>query len=137
MTLAQLRDKADAKLATFWATLVTKEEAYHTKHGKYFQLMLSPQTKIVDGVDSPFVVRVAENAFTLDIDTAWSDTIPFNIEVQEYASVKSKGFVAQVWVTLPNNVTYTRWRKHEDTGAEEDSGWSVYDPSLLGLAWWM
>lgn len=29
MTLAELRDKADAKLVDFWQLLTTKQDAYH------------------------------------------------------------------------------------------------------------
>ena len=125
MTLAELRDKADAKLATFWSALVTKEEAYFAKHGKYFQLLVTPETNVVDGEDSDFTVRhPSDEPYQLDVDFAWASQIPFNIQVHEWVGA-DKGFTAIAQVELPNGRKFKRSRNSKN----EDSGWNeIIDP---------
>lgn len=113
MTLAELRTKADAKLAQFWTVLVQKQTAYHAKHGKFFQLLASPETPVVDGVDSTFTVRnPSDEKYVVDVDFPWTDLVPFNIQVSEYVS-NTQGFVASVVVELPNGRKFTRSRSYE------------------------
>jgi len=113
MTLAKLRDKADAKLATFWSALVTKQNAYHAKHGKYFQLLVSPENAVVDGIDSGFTIRhPSDELHQLDVDFSWTEKMPFQIRVDEYVG-RTHGFRATVWVQLVNGDVYTRSRTYE------------------------
>jgi len=114
MTLTELRDKADAKLATFWSALVTKQNAYHAKHGKFFQLLVSPENAVVDGADSDFTTRnPSDERFAVDVDFAWTEKIPFNITVDEWVGNGIVGFKATVVVELPNGDRYTRSRTYE------------------------
>jgi hypothetical protein len=128
MTLAELRDKADARLATFWTALVTKEEAYFAKHGKYFQLLVTPETNVVDGVDSDFTTRhPSDEPYQIDVDFQWATKIPFNIRVDEWVGEKEdKGFEAHVKVMVGED-TYCRIRNSKN----EDTGWFKYvEPAI-------
>lgn len=126
MTLAQLRDKADAKLATFWALLVQKQAAYHAKHGKYFQLLVSPENAVIDGLDTDFTLRSpSDEVHALDVDFPWTEKVPFQIQVDEWVGADT-GFIATVFVQLPNGDIYTRSRNSKN----EDSGWSKYKPLI-------
>lgn len=154
MTLAQLRDKADAKLATFWSVLVTKQEAYRAKHGRFFQLLQSPETIVVDGVDTAWELRPSPvETNVVDIDLPTFDTVPYSIEVQAWQKQDRVGFEARVFVKLPNGNIYTRTRSYEtqpdvktpptvfgefatrtpQPPVQIDSGWSQYLPSDMGL----
>ena len=120
MTLAQLRDKADAKLVQFWQLLTQKQDAYFAKHGKYFQLLVSPETAVVDGADSTFTVRKpSDERFVVDVDFPWTDKVPFTIKVDEWVG-ETKGYTATVTVELPNGDRYIRSRNSNNV----DSGWS-------------
>lgn len=121
MTLAELRDKADAKLATFWSVLVTKQNAYYAKHGKYFQLLLTPTSAVVDGADTDFTDNVPnDEKYAIDRDFSFSEKIPFNIRVDEWVGPQGNGYKATVFVQLPNGDKYTRSRDN----ANNDTGWS-------------
>lgn len=128
MTLAQLRDKADARLATFWTALVNKEQAYFAKHGKYFQLLVTPEASVVDGVDSSFTVRhPSDEVHVVDVDFAWADKIPFQIRVDEWVG-EDKGFTATATVELPDGRKFQRSRNSRN----EDSGWNQIIEPIYG-----
>jgi len=123
MTLAELKDKADAKLVQFWQLLTEKQNAYFAKHGKYFQLLVSPTDSVVDGADSDFTVRhPSDEPFQVDVDFPWTDKVPFQIQVDEWGSVPDYGYKATVTAELPNGDVYKRSRNSRN----EDSGWYKY-----------
>lgn len=125
MTLAELRDKADAKLATFWTALVAKEEAYFAKHGKYFQLLVTPETNVVDGVDNDFTARhPSDEVHVVDVDFNFASQVPFNIEVHEWVGREGSGFKAVAQVELPDGRKFTRSRDSDNV----DSGWGEIVP---------
>lgn len=127
MTLQQLRDKADAKLVIFWQWLVPKQNAYFAKHGKYFQLLISPENAVIDGVDSDFTNRVPDDeVYTIDRDFSFSEKVPFQLEVHEWVGPEGAGYKAIVWVQLPNGNIYTRSRDNMNN----DSGWSKFVPNI-------
>lgn len=129
MTLATLRDKADARLATFWSALVTKEEAYFAKHGKYFQLLVTPETPVVDGLDSDATVRhPSDEPFTVDVDWAFASKIPFNLRVDEWVGPNGNGFKATAQVKLPDGRKFTRSRDSDNV----DSGWNELIEPIYG-----
>jgi len=133
MTLTELRDKADAKLVTFWQLLVPKQLAYHAKHGRFFQLLPSPQDVVIDGVDSTFeVLPPPHEAFVVDFDLGdWQEKIPFQLRVDERCSNTWQSFIATVYVQLTNGDVYTRRREYilddGDNVQQVDSGWSKYE----------
>jgi hypothetical protein len=117
MTLAQLKTKANAKLATFWVELQSRQDAYFTQHGKYFQLLVGSNLT-VDGADTTFsVVSPSDEAHLIDIDTAWSDTVPFQIEVHEWVG-NDRGYRAIA--TAENNGSF--YRRERDSN-NVDTNW--------------
>lgn len=117
-TLLQVREKANAKLATFWSALQTRQNAYFAKHGKYFQL-LAGSNLTLDGVDTPFaVVSPSDEKYTIDIDTSWSDSVPFNIEIHEWLGPNGMGYKGIVTINH-EGVLYRRER--DSDGA--DTNW--------------
>lgn len=122
-TLTQIRNKADAKLADFWVLLQEKQSNYFAKNGKYFQLLISPNQKVTDGIDSQFQLRQpSDERFDLDVNFTWSDTIPFQISVDEWVRGEEAGYSATVRVELLNGRVFMRTR----TNTNEDTGWYKY-----------
>ena len=123
MTLAELRDKADTVLAQFWTALRTRQNAYYAKHGKYFQLLISPTTAVVDGADTDYTVRKPfDEKFQEDVNLTFTSKIPFQIYVEEWVGPTGKGYSATVWIKLLNGDMYTRTRDNSNN----DSGWVKY-----------
>jgi len=128
MTLKQLKAKADIVLAAFWNVLKTKQEAYFAKHGKYFQLLVSPTNDVVDGVDSTFTVRhPSDDLYQMDVDFPWTEKIPFNIEVHEWGG-NNRGYMAIVTVALTTGKKYQRTRTSDNV----DSGWYELITNVYG-----
>ena len=124
MTLTELIDKADAVLVNFWKELKTRQDSYFAKHGKYFQLLVSPEQAVIDGADSDFIVRHPSDVKSLeDISIAFTSKIPFQIQVDEWVGA-DKGYTAYVTVELPNGDIYKRSRNSRN----EDSDWFKYVP---------
>lgn len=120
-TLQQVRDKANAKLATLWPVLQAKQDAYFMKHGKYFQLLAGSDLTL-DGADTPFmVVTPSDEIHIIDIDIAWSETVPFKIEVKEWVGKENVGYLARVTV----NHQGTLYRRERDSN-NNDTNWYPY-----------
>lgn len=109
MTLTGLRDKANVKLVPFWQMLIDKQPSYFLKHGKFFQLLITP--RVVDGADTMWeMVHPSDEQYVIDVDFPWTDTIPFQISVDEWSG-DTRGFSATATVELPNGNRYQRTRK--------------------------
>lgn len=109
MTLLELRDKANAKLTPFWQMLIDKQPSYFLKHGKFFQLIVT--SRVVDGVDTAWEMTLpSDEQHVIDVDFPWSDTIPFQISVDEWVG-EDRGFSVTATVELPNGDKYRRTRK--------------------------
>lgn len=108
MTLAELRDKANAKLTVFWDALIIKQEAYFLKHGKFFQLLVTDP--VVDGADTTWEIRKPnDERHELDVNFEFNSPVPFQISVDEWVG-KESGFSVTVVVELPSGEKYTRTR---------------------------
>lgn len=117
MTLTQLRNKANAVLANFWAELQTKQNAYFAKHGKYFQLLITDD--VVDGVDTTFIVRKPNDELhAIDVDFTFNSPVPFSISVDEWVG-ETRGYSATATVQLPDGRKFRRSRDINNV----DSGW--------------
>lgn len=133
MTLQELQQKANTKLATFWTALQTKQNAYYAKHGKYFQMLISPIDPVVDGLDSDHVNRIPSDEKSLaDRVFTFTEKIPFQIEVNEWQTtdpnniliITGAGYSATVSVQLPDGRVFKRSRDNLNV----DSGWYLYEP---------
>lgn len=133
-TLVQIRDKANAKLATMWTELKTRQEAYFQKHRRYFQLRASSNL-VADGVDTPFsLVPPSDEAFVVDLGGAWTDSVPFQIIVDAFYEEKKRGYTATVYIKLLNGDIYTRSR----TLLDERTVGKIFDPQTgkrIGSEW--
>lgn len=119
-TLQEIRTKADAKLAEFWPILQTKQNNYFNKHGKYFQLLASPEVIVIDGTDSVYtVLHPSDEAYEIDVNFSFSSTVPFTIEVHEWGGVDGYGYKAIVTVQLLDGRVFSRNRDSNQI----DSGW--------------
>ncbi len=107
-TLQEIRNKADAKLVDIWNILLPKEQAYYAKYGRYFGMNWSPVLKVVDGVDTNFVLNPPSKFFeAADVDFD-AGVIPFQIKIICHDGPDGKGFTAWVKVELLNGDTYQR-----------------------------
>ena len=110
MTLQQLKTKADTKLGEFWTALLAKQEAYHVKHGKYFQLLAT--SPVVDGADTTWVLkRPSDEKHPIDVDFTFNSPIPFQIRVDEMFGRRTS-FTATATVELPDGRKFTRSRSY-------------------------
>jgi len=118
MTLTELKNKADAKLAEFWQLLQAKQDAYFAKHGKYFQLLVTDP--VVDGVDTTWELRTPhDEKHAVDVDFNFNSPVPFQIAVDEWVG-HDKGYTAIATVELPDGRKFRRSRNSK----QEDSGWN-------------
>jgi hypothetical protein len=125
MTLSELQQKANPVLLDFWNTLQARQDAYFAKHGRYFQLLVSPEIKVIDGVDSTFSVRTPSYEQNIaDYQLTYSALVPFQIEVHQYKSPNSFGYIAIVTAELLDGRTFKRSRTSEGV----DSGWYEHKP---------
>jgi hypothetical protein len=121
MTLTELRAKADPILADFWLALKQKQDAYFSKHGKYFQLLITPTTTVTDGYDSVFTTtKPPDEKYATDVDFTWATKIPFQIEIHEWCG-QLVGYRAIVRAVVGSE-TYIRVRDSE----QNDTGWFKY-----------
>jgi hypothetical protein len=125
MTLLELKQKADPILVDFWVALKAKQDAYFTKHGKYFQLLVSPTTEVIDGADSTFTIRKpTDEKYEVDVSFSWASKIPFQIEVHEWVGEKDdKGYMVIVNVSVGKDI-YRRIRNSKN----EDTNWFKLEP---------
>lgn len=124
MTLATLKTKANARLADFWTVLVSKQDTYYTKHGKYFSLMATQ--RVVDGADTTFELNHPhDEKHSADVTIDFNSPVPFQIRVDEWSGV-TPGYTAIALVELPNGDQYIRSRDNSNN----DSGWSKKEPDI-------
>ncbi len=121
MTLLEFKQKADTILIDFWKALKLKQDAYFAKNGKYFQLLISPSDKVIDGLDSSFVVTSpSDEKFLMDMSFQWVIKIPFQISVDEWVG-DTKGYSVTAKVEV-NGKQYQRTRDINN----KDTGWNEY-----------
>ena len=127
MTLLELQQKANPVLANIWSVIQTRQASYFANHGKYFQLLVTPDTEVVGGADSPFTIRHPSDAqFIVDIDVPWASTIPFQISVDTTDGPDGHGYSATVTAKVGVKI-YQRTRDHTNA----DTGWSEIIPLAI------
>lgn len=145
MTLTELRDKANTKLAELWPIIQLKEDMYFTKHGRYFGLRWSPSGRVVDGADTDLIVnKPSRGNVPADIDFTVT-SVPFQISIHRLHQCEPKNiayhvdlsqpkpsfvyggtdetYIAYVRIELPNGDIYMRSRTRDNV----DSGWFKQD----------
>lgn len=125
-TLTQIRDKANAKLATLWPVIQAKEASYFAKHGKYFSLMATQE--VADGVDTTISpIHPHDEQHQADVQLTFDTPVPFQLRIDEWVGPSGAGYVATVRIKLLNGTIYTRSRDINDN----DTGWSVFKPTII------
>ena len=101
-TLAQVRNAVDAKLATLWATVQAREDAYAAAHnGRYWQGLRTHTLAPADGVT---VLPDIGNATPTDQAQAWPAAIlttplEMTLQIDVYDGPLGVGYVATVQVS--------------------------------------
>jgi len=119
-TLIQIRDKANAKLQTFWTVLQTKQNEYFAKHGKYFQLL--PTTRVVNGADTTFSkLTPSDEKNVSDVSFVFNEPVPFSISIDEWVGDKgATGYSVTACIELLDGRKFIRTRHSDGT----DTNWS-------------
>lgn len=115
----KIQRKSDKVLDKFWKSLQLKQELYYKKNGKYFQLLLSPDVKLVDGDEKDFEFRPpSDKALDVDMQFPQLEKLPFQVRVHEWVGQEQSGYRAVLNQDI-NGVEYTR-----DLDSDgNDSGW--------------
>lgn len=128
-TLTQLKNKANATLADFWTLLVQKENAFYSKHNRYFQLLITDE--VIDGVDTTFIIKKPDyEPHQADIDFEFNSPIPFQIQVDEWQGGEV-GFTATATVVTDTGRIFRRQR----TSQNIDSDWFELVADNFGVLW--
>jgi len=127
MTLTELRNKANAKLADMWPVIQAKEDAYFANHGRYFGLNWSPSLEVVDGVDTNLdLSHPSVEHISADV-TFPATVVPYQIQIFRMSQYDNEYYHVYVRVELPNGDKWERNRKQDNT----DSGWYQVIPVIL------
>jgi hypothetical protein len=114
-------------LIDFWKALQAHEDAYFDKHGHYFQLLTSPELKVIDGIDGDFVVRLPDHVKdATDTLKSYTSKVPFQVRVDTFDGQGGKGYKANIEATI-NGKIYRRERYSDNL----DSGWYSFTPSII------
>ena len=123
LTLAQVRDAADARLTTLWVNVIRPGElAWYAEYGVYGQCLHTrniPDTAAADAVVAELLpvtdthIHDSNGESCRDIFGAVSINVSlsFAIAVHVYNGPSGQGFVGQVWVRH-NGVEYTLARNY-------------------------
>jgi hypothetical protein len=121
---ADVRDTIDERLAVLWGHVQTREAAFLSGRGRYFQGLRTPVLTPVDGGE-----RVPDSTRKpTDQAQSWADagfslpaTMPMSLEIHTYDGPGGKGYVAVVEVEFNGRI----WRRAQQHGAEtwRSHGW--------------
>jgi hypothetical protein len=128
-TLAEIRTKVDNWLADKWVNvIVPKEEAYFAKHGRYAQVLISPESLVADGADGTFTKRPpSDEQFEADFTLTFDTPIPAQIEIHTHDAGEQHGFTGHVWVEV-NGELYHRAKNYQFGSPDEP--WHKFIPPV-------
>lgn len=124
-TLAQIRTKVDNFLTDLWVNkIIPKEEAYFALHGRYAQVLISPENVLADDVEGAFIKRLpSDEQFPADFEFTIATPIPASIEIHTHDRGDEHGFTAHVWIQVLGK-TYHR-SKNFSFGSQ-DQAWHEF-----------
>ncbi len=101
-TLQDTQAKIDSVVTSIFPELESQQASYFAKHNKYFQILISPQTKVTDGVDTAFTLRKPlDEKSPTDVSLNWPTDVPCQVEVHENFGGKGEaGFTMVLTVTV-------------------------------------
>lgn len=120
-TLQQIKDAADAQLATLWGTVQSREDAYFAAHGKYAQCLRTHSNALIPadgGTVLPDVGTVVPSY--QDATTAWpvsirNTALKFALAIHEYVRPDGvAGYVGLVYVLVLGHLVM----RAQDSGPE-------------------
>ena len=114
-----IEKKVNTAFDDFWNELQKKQDEYYIKHKKYFQALVSPESKVVNALDSTFVKREpSDEKHSIDSVMTYKSKIPFQIRVDEWVG-KDTGYFAKAFVELLDGTKVVRTK----TSDGKDSNW--------------
>lgn len=134
-TLVQLRNRVDVWLTNRWPMVVSRQNAYLTNHGRYWQGLIThtsipahESTTSADSTGDKLTLRPTDQTETwLDIFPEWSsESLAAAVVMDVYSGPEGQGWIATVFVKF-NGTIYKRTKA---TGPEtwRDSVWSIFAP---------
>lgn len=127
MTLAEIRDAVDAKLATLWPTVQARQATYAANHnGRYFQLLPTHLILPADGLETALANLLAKPSYQAESGAdfgGWPATLPMCLTIHQYDGPQGRGY-AGICEVVVSGTTY--WRAAQ-VGPEtwRAFGWSV------------
>lgn len=121
-----IRNTVDAKLATLWSAIQTKQDTYAANHnGRFWQGLRTASTHPADGVAS--LPDIGLRCPTDQLGDPWPAAIRNNplemaIQIDVYDGPLGTGYQATVWVSIVGRT----WTRTAQVGPEtwRASGWS-------------
>jgi hypothetical protein len=122
MTLQEIKTKVDNFLADLWVNkIVPKQEAYFAKHGRYAQVLTSPEIMPADDTEGTYVKRPpSDEQNPADFEFEIATPIPAQLEIHTHDKGNQHGFTAHVWVEVQGKI-YHRAKNYQFGG--EDVAW--------------
>jgi hypothetical protein len=129
-TLPEITNKVDKWFEAFWkGILLPKELAYFKRNGRFFQLLITPETPLENGLEGTFNLRLSSDEVAPDdIKTLTvSSPVPAQIEVHIHEGFYKHGFTAHVWVKVLGKI-YHRSKGYGDVDTL-DQPWHEVEPT--------
>jgi len=132
MTLNQLRNEIDNRLAELWPRIVTRQETYLDNHGRYWQgnwthstipSSVTADTAYQESTPTLTNVPSSEQGTWANIPN-FPSSLCYRVKIDNYDGPQGKGFVGTVQVKF-NGTIYQRSR---NSGPEtwRTQAWHVY-----------
>lgn len=116
-TPEQIRAACDTKLNAAWAHVQTRQAAYLTSRGRYFQGVRTHAVTPSDGLEtppSPLGRPSDQSESWLEAGYSLPVTMPMCLEIHTYHGPHGKGYVAVLTVRISGHT----WRRVQNVGPE-------------------
>jgi hypothetical protein len=131
MTLAEIRDAVDSRLATLWAAIQSRQTAYMAAHnGKAWQGLRTHSVIPSDGATA--TPDIGTRCPTDQLGSSWplairNTAMEMALEISPYEAPDGTGYQATVWVTVAG----TTWTRTAQVGPEvwRTQGWRAVTES--------
>lgn len=132
-TLQEVRTTVDSFLADLWVKkIVPKEEEYFAKHGRYAQVLLSPNTPVKDGGVGTFSLRAPYYEKNIaDFHFSIETPVPMEIEIHQHQRRGEFGFTAYAFVEFKGK-RYRRSKNYKF--GTVDIPWQEVIPLQYGIS---
>jgi len=126
MTLQEIKNKANPVLADFYTKMSVIQEKYKAKYGHYFDLQISPNSFVLEGIDSDFeVIPTSLEKHLADLTLDFPTKIPFQIKVSTNTRVDGTHWFVVTAIVKVKGSTY--FIRKDSIGATDTNGWKLKD----------